>query len=46
MLAAVKKETQKLLGFLTADFGFAEDKMSAAFSGGRGYHIHIRDRAC
>ena len=43
MLAMVKKETQKLLGFLTADFGFADDKLSIAFSGGRGYHIHVRD---
>jgi len=43
MLALVKKETLKLLGFLMADFGFAEDKLSIAFSGGRGYHIHVRD---
>ena len=43
MLGLVKKETQKLLGFLTADFGFSEDVISVAFSGGRGYHIHIRD---
>ena len=43
MLELVKKETQKLLGFLTADFGFSEKMISMAFSGGRGYHIHIRD---
>ncbi len=43
MLTMVKKETQKLLGFLTADFGFAEKSIDVAFSGGRGYHIHIRD---
>ncbi|VVB67398.1 DNA primase small subunit PriS [uncultured archaeon] len=43
MLALVKKETLKLLGFLTADFGFAEKSIDVAFSGGRGYHIHIRD---
>ena len=43
MLGLVKKETQKLLGFLTADFGFSENVISVAFSGGRGYHIHIRD---
>ena len=43
MLELVKKETQKLLGFLTADFGFSENVISVAFSGGRGYHIHIRD---
>jgi DNA primase small subunit len=43
MLELVKKETQKLLGFLIADFGFSEEMISIAFSGGRGYHIHIRD---
>jgi DNA primase small subunit len=43
MLELVKKETLKLLGFLTADFGFSEKMISIAFSGGRGYHIHIRD---
>jgi DNA primase small subunit len=44
MLALVKKETQKLLTFLLSDFGFAEGKMSVVFSGGRGYHIHVRDQ--
>jgi DNA primase small subunit len=44
MLALVKKETQKLLGFLTADFGFPEKVIRVAFSGGRGYHIHISDQ--
>jgi DNA primase small subunit len=43
MLELVKKETLKLLGFLTADFGFAESKLNTVFSGGRGYHIHVRD---
>jgi DNA primase small subunit len=43
MLLMVKKETQKLLEFLTSDFGFSESKMSIVFSGGRGYHIHVRD---
>ena len=43
MLDLVKKETLKLLGFLTGDFGFAEQSMSVVFSGGRGYHIHVRD---
>jgi len=44
MLALVKKETLKLLEFLTADFGFSEKDISVVFSGGRGYHIHVRDR--
>jgi DNA primase small subunit len=43
MLEQVKKETVKLLGFLTSDFGFSESRMSVVFSGGRGYHIHVRD---
>ncbi len=43
MLELVKKETLKLLNFLTADFGFSENNISVAFSGGRGYHIHVRD---
>ena len=43
MLSQVKAETQKLLGFLMADFGFSEKLISIAFSGGRGYHIHVRD---
>jgi DNA primase small subunit len=43
MLDAVKKETVKLLEFLLDDFGFSEDNISIVFSGGRGYHIHVRD---
>jgi len=43
MLDAVKKETNKLLDFLLEDFGFSEDNVSIVFSGGRGYHIHVRD---
>ena len=44
MLANVKNETLKLLGFLTDDFGFSEDLIDVVFSGGRGYHIHVRDQ--
>jgi DNA primase small subunit len=43
MLKLVKKETQKLLGFLLSDFGISESKINVVFSGGRGYHIHVRD---
>ena len=42
MLALVKKETFRLLTFLTDDFGFDERSMNVVFSGGRGYHIHVR----
>ncbi len=41
LLALVKAETQKLIDFLRNDFGFAEDELELAFSGSRGYHIHI-----
>ena len=43
MLNMVKKETFKLLSFLTDDFGFDDKSISVVFSGGRGYHIHVRD---
>ncbi|HDM36618.1 MAG TPA: DNA primase catalytic subunit PriS [Candidatus Syntrophoarchaeum butanivorans] len=41
MLDAVKKETIKLLRFLEDDFGFSQDDIEIAFSGGRGYHVHV-----
>jgi len=44
MLANVKNETLKLLDFLTDDFGFSDDLIDVVFSGGRGYHIHVRDQ--
>lgn len=43
MLERVKGETMKLLEFLLSDFGFDERMISVVFSGGRGYHIHVRD---
>jgi len=43
MLKLVKKETLKLIDFLFEDFGFTGKNISIVFSGGRGYHIHIRD---
>jgi DNA primase small subunit len=43
MLERVKEETQKLIGMLSGELGFSEKTMELAFSGGRGYHIHIRD---
>ena len=41
MLAKCKTELQRLLAFLEEDFGFEE--MDVLFSGGRGYHVHVRD---
>lgn len=43
MLFSVKAETIKLLDFLLDDFGFQEGDISIVFSGGRGYHVHVRD---
>jgi DNA primase small subunit len=45
MLAAVKDALAKLLNFLTDDFGFSGDDMHLYFSGGRGYHCHVRHDA-
>ena len=45
MLARVKEETVKLVGMLTDELGFARNHIRIAFSGGRGYHIHVTDIA-
>jgi DNA primase small subunit len=43
-LNKVKEEFIRLIdNFLISDFGFSEDHLTIVFSGGRGYHIHIRD---
>jgi len=41
MLAAGKDEVRNLLDLLEDDFGFEE--LTVVFSGGRGYHVHVRD---
>jgi DNA primase small subunit len=41
MLAAGKAALVDLLDFVESDFGFEE--VVVAFSGGRGYHVHVRD---
>jgi len=43
MLAACKAELWDLLDVLEEDFGFEEAQI--VFSGGRGYHVHVRDRS-
>ena len=43
MLAACKASLTRLLAFLEEDFGFTE--LQVVFSGGRGYHVHVRDPA-
>jgi DNA primase small subunit len=43
-LNMVKKEFIRLIDdFLLNDFGFSQNQLTIVFSGGRGYHIHIRD---
>jgi DNA primase small subunit len=45
-LNLVKKEFYKLVfDFLISDFGFKEKYIDLYFSGGRGYHCHVKDPA-
>ncbi|MCJ2534212.1 MAG: DNA primase catalytic subunit PriS, partial [Candidatus Thermoplasmatota archaeon] len=45
-LEQVKKEFYKLVDdFLLNDFGFDEKHLDLYFSGGRGYHCHVKDPA-
>jgi len=45
-LREVKKEFIKLIDeFLLGDFGFKEKHLELYFSGGRGYHCHVKDPA-
>lgn len=45
-LDLVKKEFYKLIfDFLIGDFGFKEKYIELYFSGGRGYHCHVKDPA-
>jgi DNA primase small subunit len=43
MLARVKEETEKLMSMLTDELGFSRKSLTLVFSGGRGYHVHVRD---
>jgi DNA primase small subunit len=45
MLARVKVETEKLLEMLTVEFGMDKKVIELVFSGGRGYHVHVKDLA-
>jgi DNA primase small subunit len=42
MLGKCKAALERLLSFLESDFGFRD--LEIVFSGGRGYHVHVRDR--
>jgi DNA primase small subunit len=43
MLAKCKDALLRLLDFLERDFGF--ENLTVTFSGGRGYHVHVRDES-
>ena len=43
MLAKCKQALFRLLDFLERDFGFED--LTIVFSGGRGYHVHVRDES-
>jgi DNA primase small subunit len=45
MLAACKDALLRLLDLLERDFGFGGDDVTVVFSGGRGYHVHVRDES-
>ena len=45
MLARVKEETEKLIAMLLDEFGMDQKTIELVFSGGRGYHVHVRDLA-
>lgn len=40
-LESAKEETLKLIDMLTNDFGLSQKDLNIAFSGHRGYHIHV-----
>ncbi|MCK9632493.1 MAG: DNA primase catalytic subunit PriS [Methanoregula sp.] len=45
MLARVKEETEKLIAMLIGEFGMDPKSIELVFSGGRGYHVHVKDIA-
>jgi len=44
-LEASKAEAIKLVDILTGDFGFSSDVLTVAFSGHRGYHVHVESES-
>jgi len=43
-LESAKRETMKLIDDLTKDFGLLPQEMTLAFSGHRGYHVHVESQ--
>jgi len=44
-LEAAKVEAIKLIDVLTDDFGFSSEVLTVAFSGHRGYHVHVESES-
>ena len=44
-LEASKAEAIKLIDVLTGDFGFSSNVLTVAFSGHRGYHVHVESES-
>ena len=44
-LERAKEETIKLIDVLSCDFGLSVNEMNIAFSGHRGYHVHVENEA-
>jgi len=45
-LEAVKEEVMRLVDdFIINDFGVKKEDIAVVFSGNRGYHVHVRDKA-
>jgi DNA primase small subunit len=44
-LEASKVEAIKLIDVLTDDFGFSSKELTVAFSGHRGYHVHVENES-
>ncbi|MBI1973777.1 DNA primase catalytic subunit PriS [Candidatus Micrarchaeota archaeon] len=45
-MSDTKQQTFRLIDdFLKADFGFSQKQIQVAFSGNRGFHVHVRDES-
>ena len=44
-LEASKIEAIKLIDIMTKDFGFSSNELTVAFSGHRGYHVHVESKS-
>ncbi len=44
-IQSAREETAKLIDMLENDFGFSGNELRVFFSGHRGYHVHVEDKA-